>query len=372
MKSISTLQTEKKTLALNLPLEGFRLSRGGVLKKVEVAYEILGEPRGNNVIYICHALTGDSHVAGVYGSEDKKGGWWDFYVGPGKPVDTNKYCIVCANVLGGCSGTTGPGSIDPETGKEYGVSFPEMLIRDMTEVQYLLLKQLGIEHLYAVVGGSMGALNALDWTVAHPGFADKAICIAGAASLSAMNLSFDIIGRNMIMRDPGWNEGNYYQSEAKPYSGLALARMIAHITYLSKQAMEVKFGRLEKKADAPKSIFNTAFQIESYLDYQGEAFVSRFDANSYLYITKAMDEFDITEGFTPPHSVFSKSQTDFMVVALSSDWLFPPDESKEIASILLRAGKKVTYCEIDSDFGHDAFLLKNDDMVRVLSSFLDG
>jgi homoserine O-acetyltransferase len=366
------LITEKKILKLNLPDGGLRLEKGGYLQEIEVAYETLGHFSGNNAIYICHALTGDSHVAGVYNLEDKKPGWWDYYVGSGKAINTDRFFVVCSNILGGCSGTTGPSSINPATGREYGIEFPEITLGDVTTVQKMLLVQLGIEHLYAIVGGSLGAMNVLQWTVSFPDFADKALSIAGTASLSAMNLSFDIVGRNMIMRDPGWNSGNYYQSEAKPFSGLALARMIAHITYLSKESMQNKFGRAEKPlADGTeKSIFNTQFQIESYLDHQGEAFVTRFDANSYLYITKAMDEFDITRGFTPGHRVFEPSRADFMIVALSSDWLFPPEESKEIAQVLLRADKNVTYCEIESEFGHDAFLIHNENLFNLLSTFL--
>ncbi len=366
------LITEKKTLLLQLPEGGLRLEKGGLLQEIEVAYETLGTLNGNNAIYICHALTGDSHVAGVYSAQDKKPGWWDYYVGQGKAIDTNRFFVVCSNILGGCSGTTGPSSINPETGREYGISFPEITLADVTTVQFLLLKQLGIDHLYGVVGGSLGAMNVLQWTVSYPTFADKALSIAGTASLSAMNLSFDIVGRNMIMRDPGWNSGNYYHSETKPFSGLALARMIAHITYLSKESMQNKFGRSEKPmaVGIEKSIFNTQFQIESYLDHQGEAFVSRFDANSYLYITKAMDEFDITRGFSPGHQVFEPCRADFMIVALSSDWLFPPEESKEIAQVLLRADKNVTYCEIESEFGHDAFLIHNENLFNLLRTFL--
>ncbi|MBN8218480.1 MAG: homoserine O-acetyltransferase [Spirochaetes bacterium] len=371
MAEASGLVSERKILKLDLHGGLLALEKGGTLREVQVAYETWGERRGNNVVYVCHALTGDSHVTGRLADGSQVEGWWENYVGPGKPIDTDRYFIVCSNILGGCMGTTGPASTDPETGRAYGVDFPEITLRDITEVQRRLLTQLGVDHAYAVVGGSLGAMNTLQWAVSHPGFVDKVICIAGTKSLSAMNLAFDVVGREMILRDPGWSGGHYHGTERRPDNGLAVARMLAHITYLSEKAMERKFGR-EEKTVAPATIFHTAFQVESYLHHQGSKFVDRFDANSYLYITKAMDEFDITAGIRPPHRVFEPSTADFLVVGLSSDWLFPPDESREIAEILLRAGKNVTFCEIDCEHGHDAFLMENPHLMALLSTFLEG
>lgn len=365
------LVTTRLTARLNLPPGGLTLKNGGILPEIEVAYETLGVNRGDNVLYICHALTGDSHVAGRLADGSQVEGWWEHYVGPGKAIDTDRWFVVCSNILGGCMGTTGPSNPRPGSDRPWGTDFPEMTLQDITTVQYLLLRQLGVDRLYGVVGGSLGAMNALQWSVQYPEFAEKVICIAGTKSLSAMNLAFDIVGREMILRDPGWQAGHYYGTENRPDNGLAVARMLAHITYLSEKAMDLKFGRQEK-TQGPASPFRTSFQIESYLTHQGSKFVNRFDANSYLYITKAMDEFNVVGDHPRPHEVFAQTKADFLVVGLSSDWLFPPEQSREIAEILLRAGRNVTFCEIDSEYGHDAFLMDNPALMNILGSFLEG
>lgn len=370
--SVGLVQT--KYLRLNLPPEGFKLENGGFLPELRVAYETYGplSPAGDNVVYICHALTGDAHVAGYHSADDPKPGWWDPMIGPGKGVDTNRFHVVCANILGGCMGTTGPSSIDPRTGKPYGSSFPSITIGDIVRVQQLLLKQLGINRLAAVVGGSLGGMQVLEWSIRFPEMVQKCVCIASGMNLSAQALAFDIVGRNAILADPAWANGDYYRNEQKPDQGLAQARMIGHITYLSSENMKRKFGREKKEIQDPLPRFTTPFQVESYLDHQGEKFVSRFDANSYLHITEAMDVFDLTENISDPADAFRNVNpgTRFLVVALSSDWLFPPQQSLELARALVRANKKVSYCLLRSPYGHDAFLVEIDHLAEVVNSFL--
>jgi homoserine O-acetyltransferase len=321
----------------------------------------------DNVILIGHALTGDAHAAGYHSKKDKKPGWWDLMIGPGKGIDTNKYHVICSNVLGGCKGTTGPSSINPKTKKPYGANFPLITIGDMIEVQKRLLDELKIPELYGVIGGSAGGSQVMEWCIKYPSFIKNAICIASAESFSAQALSFDIVARNMIMADPSWNQGNYYNKK-NPDRGLSLARMIGHITYLSKESMDKKFGRA-RRSDTGKSKFSTDFQIESYLNYQGSTFVDRFDANSFLYITYALDSFSFHERGKTLQEVYNKFQSKFLIVSVSSDWLYPIEQSKELAENLLRAGKDVTYCNLDVAHGHDAFLLENPDLSKMISSF---
>jgi homoserine O-acetyltransferase len=352
--------------------EGFTLERGGVLRHVRVAFERYGtlSEKGDNVILICHALTGDAHAAGRHKEDDRKAGWWETMIGPGKGIDTNRFHVICTNILGGCMGTTGPASINPETGKPYGLDFPEITIGDMVAVQKCLLDQLGITHLWGVVGGSAGGVQTLEWVSRFPHFVDRAICLAAAESLSAQALSFDIVARKIIMNDPNWNGGDYYGT-SNEHTGLSLARMIAHITYLSQESMEEKFGR-ERREDMESSFFSTDFQVESYLTYQGESFVNRFDANSYLYITKAMNNFSLAEKTGSLQDAFKESSARLFFIALSSDWLYPSEQSKKLASALMCAGKQVSYFEHQSPYGHDSFLLESDELSAVIGSFLTG
>jgi len=362
---------ETQIVELDLCDDGFVLEKGGCLPKVSVAYETYGtlnESR-DNVIWICHALTGDAHVAGRHTPSDRKPGWWDPMIGPGKAIDTDQFFVVCSNVLGGCKGTTGPSSTDPRTGKPYGIQFPEITIGDMVEVQHRLASYLEIAALHAVIGGSMGGLQVLEWSLRFPDFVRHGVLIASAESCSAQALAFDIIGRNAIMADPGWQKGFYSGTPDRPVSGLSIARMLAHVTYLSAESMAAKFGR-QRREDYEKGPFGTDFQIESYLDYQGRSFVDRFDANSYLFITLATDQFAIHERARTLEDALEPVQAKFLVVALSSDWLFPPEQSERVASALLRAGKNVSCCELKSPYGHDAFLLEIEHLSSVVSSFL--
>ena len=321
----------------------------------------------DNVILICHALSGDAHAAGFYKFEGNKPGWWNMMIGPGKGIDTDKFHVICSNILGGCMGTTGPSSINPESGKPYATDFPAITIGDMVRVQKLLLDELGIEKLYGVIGGSAGGLQVLEWCVRYPDIVEKAVCIASAEHLSAQALSFDIIARNIIMADPNWNKGYYYDREF-PEKGLSLARMIGHITYLSKESMDLKFGR-ERSNSTDKGIFNTDFQVESYLEYQGASFAERFDANSFLYITAAMDSFSFSESRGPLEEAFRDLKSKFLIISVSSDWLYPVEQSKDLALKLLRAGKTVTYCNLSSPYGHDAFLIDNIELTSTISSY---
>ena len=367
---------ETKHVAISLPPEGLVLENGESLAGLQVAYESYGEktPAGDNVIYICHALTGDAHVAGYHSPQDKKSGWWDAMVGPGKGIDTNRFHVICANILGGCMGTTGPSALNPRTGRPYGSSFPAITTGDMVHVQYLLLQHLGIKRLAAVIGGSFGGMQVLEWIRRYPRVVDKGVCIASAMSLSAQALAFDIVGRNAIQADSAWAGGDYYGKAQTPVQGLAQARMIGHITYLSSENMKRKFGREKKAIHEPLPRFATPFQVESYLDYQGSKFVDRFDANSYLHITEAMDIYDLAENCADPAEAFRSvdPRTQVLVVALSSDWLFPPEQSLAVARALVRAGKHVSYCLLPSPYGHDAFLVEVERLTDVLRTFLES
>ncbi len=366
----------KQVVKIDLPPEGLVLENRETLPELQVAYEAYGvlAPGRDNVIYICHALTGDAHAAGLHEGQQSKPGWWDAMVGPGKGIDTNHFHVICANILGGCMGTTGPASVNPRTGKPYGSAFPSITTGDMVHVQQLLLKQLGISRLAAVVGGSFGGMQVLEWSIRYPALVDKCICIASAMSLSAQALAFDIVGRNAILADPAWSGGDYYGQAERPAQGLAQARMIGHITYLSSDNMKRKFGREKKIGVEPLPRFATPFQIESYLDYQGNKFVSRFDANSYLHITEAMDVFDLTENAEDPAEAFRNvdPHNRFLIVALSSDWLFPPEQSLKVARTLVRAGRRVTYCLLKSPYGHDAFLVEVERLAEVVRAFLEA
>lgn len=363
---------ETRLAKIQLPKEGLKLECGSTLPELTVAYETYGalSPKRDNVIFICHALSGDAHVAGYHDDSQKSAGWWNDMVGPGKGIDTDHYHVVCANILGGCKGTTGPSSINPKTGKPYGSAFPRISISDIVYVHRLLLKELGIERLAAVIGGSLGGMQALEWTIRYPEAIDHCICIAAAASLSTQALAFDIVGRNSITADPDWQGGDYYGTGRSPEHGLSQARKIGHITYLSPEMMTEKFGREKHNNGDANAKFATNFQVESYLSHQGDKFVDRFDANSYLHITRAIDEYDLIERCGSLEKAFDAIQAKVLVVALSSDWLFPPEQSVEIANALLRAGKQVSYCNLEAPHGHDAFLIEIKQLGQVLRAFL--
>ena len=348
-----------------------RLESGIDFGPVTIAYETYGQlnKEANNAILLLHALSGDAHVAGYNSSEDKKPGWWDSMVGPNKAFDTNKYFVVCSNVLGGCKGTTGPSSVNPETGKPYALNFPVVTVEDMVKVQKILVDHLGIKSLLSVAGGSMGGMQAMEWVINYPEFVKSAIVIASTSKLSAQGIAFNAVGRTAIISDSNWNNGNYYESEL-PANGLSIARMIGHITYLSEESMHKKFGRRLQDKISPDYNFSIDFQVESYLQHQGQIFVDRFDANSYLYITKAMDYFDLTAKYSSLALAFRQIKSKFLVVSFSSDWLFPPEQSKDIVKALMNADKDVAYCAIESNCGHDAFLIEKDHQTRIINSFL--
>ncbi|MDD3014495.1 MAG: homoserine O-acetyltransferase [Candidatus Gastranaerophilales bacterium] len=348
-----------------------KLESGIEFGPVTIAYETYGQlnKEANNAILLLHALSGDAHVAGYNSPEDKKPGWWDSMVGPNKAFDTNKYFIVCSNILGGCKGTTGPSSVNPETGKPYALGFPVITIEDMVKVQKLLIDHLGVNSLLSVAGGSMGGMQAMEWVIHYPEFVKSAIVIASTSKLSAQGIAFNAVGRTAIISDLNWNNGNYYESEP-PANGLSIARMIGHITYLSEESMHKKFGRKLQDKTSPDYNFNVDFQVESYLQHQGQSFVDRFDANSYLYITKAMDYFDLPSKYGSLALAFRQIKSKFLVVSFSSDWLFPPDQSKDVVKALMNVDKDVAYCAIESNCGHDAFLIEKDHQTRIINSFL--
>jgi homoserine O-acetyltransferase len=344
-------------VTLDEPLE---LERGGRLPSVTVSYETYGRlsPTRDNAVLVCHALSGDSHVARHDDADDS--GWWDLVVGPGKPIDTDRYFVISPNLLGGCRGTTGPNSINPETGRPYGPDFPVVTIGDLAEVQRRLVDHLGIERLLAVVGGSLGGHIALWWATQLPDRLAGALVLASSARLTSQALAFDVVGRNAILRDPEYQAGQYYDRGAGPQVGLALARMLAHVTYLSREAMTEKFDADRLTPREIRTEFETRFSVGSYLAHQGDRFVERFDANSYLTLTMALDLFDL--GPTPEAlaAALARSKCRWLVVSFTTDWLFPPFQSQEIVDALIRAEKPVTYCNVPSDCGHDAFLLPDD------------
>lgn len=417
--------------SMNYEIPGiFKLESGKTLSHVRIEYEMYGKmnPDKSNVILICHALTGDAHAAGFHVS-DKKPGWWNIVIGPNKAFDTEKYCIICSNIIGGCKGSTGPSSISPETGKPYGISFPIITIADMVNAQKKLVEHLGVKQLFAVAGGSMGGMQVLQWTVSYPEMVKKAIAIATTASTTPQQIAFGAIGRKAITDDPKWNGGNYYGKKI-PVQGLALARMIGHITYLSDASMQKKFGRaqqekagpdlskinleapseissrisseaysrisseilseasseilsetysetsLEASLDTSSETFSeifpdnfSNFQVESYLNHQGDTFTKRFDANSYLYITKAVDFFDLSKNGSLIGG-FSGVTAKYLVISITSDWLYPPYQSQEIVSALTANGVDAKYEEIRSQYGHDAFLLEEGQLNYLIRGFL--
>lgn len=347
------------------------LDCGSSLPELNIRYETYGtlNKEKNNAVLILHALSGDAHVAGYHSASDKKAGWWDQMVGSGKGFDTDKYFIVCSNTIGGCSGTTGPRSINPQTGKRYNMDFPVITIGDIVRAQYLLMQHLGISQWLSVVGGSMGGMQALKWSIDYPEAVKSVIAIATTHSLSPQAIAFDWVGRNAIMSDPAWENGNY--EDNLPEKGLSTARMLAHITYLSEKSMDLKFGRKLRDTENYLFDFSKNFEVESYLDHQGQIFTERFDANSYLYITRAMDYFDLKDNADGSlKKAFKNAKSDFLIISFSSDWLFPPEHSRQIVKALRNNNLNVSYCNIDSNYGHDAFLLEVDTMTSLISDFL--
>ena len=350
------------------------LASGENLGPIRVAYETYGilSAEKDNVIFVCHALTGDAHAAGKHSLEDEKAGWWDDFIGPGRGIDTDKYFVVCANVLGGCTGTTGPTSISPKTSKPFGLDFPFITVEDIVRTHRALMSHLGIEHLAAVIGGSLGGMQVLEWVAQAPENLDNAIVLASAAQLSAQGIAFNTVGRRAIYADPHFQNGEYYQKGEVPKYGLALARMIAHITYLSEASIEKKFGR--RLQDSDEFGFElqqeTEFQIESYLHYQGNRFVERFDANSYLYLTRAMDYFDLASRYGGLDAAVKNTTARFLIASYTTDWLFPSSQSRKLVSSLVSTGRHVSYCELESHFGHDAFLLEIEQLTKIIKAFL--
>ena len=352
--------------------EPFVLESGKVIAPLTIAYETYGELNRDksNAIYICHALTGDQFVASQHPVTGKPG-WWSRLVGPGKPVDTDKFFVICSNVVGGCMGTTGPASINPATGKAYGLDFPVVTIGDMVKAQARLVEHLGIETLFAVVGGSMGGMQVLEWAASFPQKVFAAVPIATAARHSSQNIAFHEVGRQAVMADPDWRGGRYMDHGVRPTKGLAVARMAAHITYLSESALHRKFGRNLQDRDAVTFGFDADFQIESYLRHQGMTFVERYDANSYLYMTRAMDYFDLAASSGGVlANAFLKSSTRFCVVSFTSDWLFTTAESRRVVHALNASGASVSFVEIETDKGHDAFLLDEPELDDAINGFL--
>ena len=352
-----------------------KLDSGFNLKDFQIAFKTFGNLNANkdNAILICHALTGDQYVSGT-NPITKKDGWWSRMVGANKPIDTNKYYVICSNVIGGCAGTTGPKEINFQTNVPYGREFPAVTIRDIVKIQNYLIESLSIEKLFAVVGGSMGAMQALQWTIDWPEKIQNIIHIAGALKHSAQNIAFHEVGRQAIMNDPNWNKGGYNKKNIIPERGLAVARMIAHITYLSDDAMHRKFGRKLQSRDIISFGFDADFQIESYLRYQGRSFVERFDANSYLYLTRAMDYFDLDKNFSASieFSPTPNQHIRYLIISFTSDWLFPTSENIKIVKTLNYFRRNVSFTEIETDKGHDSFLLDEPELDTTIEGFLDN
>lgn len=365
------LLVERRFYTFAGPPDAMTLDCGVRLGPITLAYETLGELNAErtNAILILHAFSGDSHVAGHLSEGDGRPGWWDNMVGPGKPVDTNRYFVICSNILGGCAGSTGPSSINPATGKPYGLAFPMVTIKDMVRAQKHLIDHLGIAKLMSLVGGSVGGMQVLRWCADYPEMVGSAIPLATTTRHSAQAIAFNEVARQAIMADPEWNNGDYYDGPG-PAHGLAVARMIGHVTYLSDSAMREKFGRRLHRS-ALSFDFTGDFQVESYLHHQGKKFVNRFDANSLLYITKAADYFDLERGGVNLLVNETLADVPFLVVSFTSDWLYPTYQSRDIVSALKKNGSDVSFCEIEAQWGHDAFLLPNRRLDGLISGFLD-
>lgn len=348
------------------------LESGSSLGPVEVAYETYGtlNAAGTNAVYVCHALTGDAHAAGHHGDPDQRG-WWDNLIGPGRAIDTRRFFVVCSNLLGGCQGTTGPSSINPTTGTPYGLAFPLFTVRDLVQVHRALAAHLGITHLAGAIGGSLGGMQVLQWVIDYPDDIAAAMVICSSSHISAQNIAFSAVAREAIMRDPDFQGGDYYTTGRAPDTGLTIARMMAHITYLSEAAMLEKFGRRLQHGDAPHFGFDVDFQVESYLQHQGEVFLERFDANTYLYMTRVMDYFDAFADSGAAGECLTNSSTRCLVVSFDSDWRFATEHSREIVRQLQSWRMAVTFREIRSPWGHDSFLLEIPEYHRTVAAFLD-
>ncbi len=381
-KTSKTAKGDPLTDAASLPCKyahfgqdkPLKLDSGSELSPLTIAYETYGELNGDksNAIVVCHALTGDQFCAGTHPITGKPG-WWEMMIGPGKPVDTDKYFIICANVIGGCMGSTGPASIDPVTGKPYAHSLPVITVADMVRAQVMLIDHLGIPDLFSVMGGSMGGMQVLDWATKYSDRVFSAIPIATAMKHSAQNIAFHEVGRQAVLADPDWHGGDYNEMDTIPHKGLAVARMAAHITYLSEAALHRKFGRNLQDRDAVTFGFDADFQVESYLRYQGSTFVDRFDANSYLYLTRAMDYFDLAADFDGNISnAFAETKTRYCIVSFTSDWLFPTSENRLIVRALNGVAADVSFVEIETDKGHDSFLLDVPELFEAVEGFLNS
>src|ERR671913_447958 len=351
----------------------FEPELGGYLEDVTLAYETWGEldPSGENAVLVVHALTGDSHCAGGISEAYKRGGWWDEVVGPGRPVDTDEHFVVCSNVLGGCSGSTGPASIDPATGYPYGMRFPVVTIRDIVRAQKRLLDDLGVRKLEVVIGGSIGGQQALEWAVEFPEFVEKAVPVAATGALGPQGLGMSEIGRRAIMADPDWQRGDYYGTGRSPEMGLSIARMAGMLTYQSAEGQWERFGREEATRPALHEEFGGRFEVESYLHYQGRDLTGRFDANSYLYLTRAMDLYDVGAGYDSEAEAYERIEAEVLFVGISSDWLFPAREVRAAAELAKAAGAEAHYEQIESPNGHDAFLKDWDELRAAVGPFLD-
>ena len=352
--------------------DSLSLDSGLTIAPVDVAYETYGELNAarSNAILVLHAFSGDAHAAGI-SPETGKPGWWDNMIGPGKAFDTNRYFVICSNVLGGCRGTTGPSSINPETGCPYGLSFPVITVGDMVRLQKMLIDWMGISRLLTVTGGSMGGMQALEWAVSYPDQVVSAIPIASTARHSAQQIAFNEVGRQAIMADPDWHDGAYY-GRRPPARGLAVARMVGHITYMSDDSMREKFGRRLREKEAFSFGLDVDFEVESYLRYRGTQFVNRFDANSYLYITKAMDYFDLTNGAASLAAALQPARARFLVISFSSDWLYPSYQSQEMVRALRARNCDVAYVELQSNYGHDSFLVDVAEQAELVRGFLSN
>ncbi len=365
-------EPSRGNLALFGPKRPLAMDCGVTLERWQIAYQTYGELNAerSNAVLVCHALTGDQHVANV-NPVTGKSGWWEVLIGPGRPIDTNRHFVVCANVIGGCLGSSGPATTNPSTGRPYGLDFPLVTVRDMVRAQALLMDHLGIASLFAVIGGSMGGMQVLQWASSYPERVFAAVPLATGARHSAQNIAFHEVGRQAVMADPAWRGGRYLEEGARPSKGLSVARMGAHITYLSEAALHRKFGRNLQDRDARTFSFDADFQVESYLRHQGVSFVERFDANSYLYLTRAMDYFDLAadHGGVLAHA-FTGSRTRFCVASFTSDWLFPTRDSRAIVHALNASGASVSFVELESDKGHDAFLLDEPQLFATLRGFI--
>lgn len=351
--------------------EPFVFDSGQTIPTFKIRYETYGRLNEGrtNAILICHALSGDHHSAGIHSMEDRKVGWWNNMIGPGKAVDTNRFFVICSNCIGGCQGSTGPESINPATGEPYNLDFPLVTIRDMVVAQRRLLGHLEIPELYAAIGGSMGGMQVLQWAIEYPKFVKRIVPMATSSRQGPQAIAFNEVGRQAIMQDPEWRGGAYDHREG-PRAGLSIARMMAHITYLSDKGMDRKFGRRRREGSELGSGFDVAFEVESYLRYQGQSFINRFDANTYLYFTRALDYFDMEGQYGSLDKAFAAMEARALVIGFTSDWLFPPGQNRAIVQAMLRVGKSASYSELAMDFGHDSFMVDSPFLYELMRSFL--